>query len=118
MLSEYDKICAAREVRELILASGQVAVQQRMVEGERLYGSDVAVYSDLGEIALEFIETTPADLESEIDAAACVLPETDIRTEDHLQISGESFRVQTVREERFFGVVTHQTLKLVKLHGR
>ena len=117
LLSDPEKIRAAEDVKELILASGQEAVLLRAVPGERLYGSDDASFAEVGTFPLEFVETPPEDLNNKIDAVACVLPDVDIRPEDHLRADNEEFRVQTVEEERLFGVVTHKVLKLVRLHG-
>ena len=128
LLTDNEKIQAAEDVRDLILASGQEAILLRSQPGGRLYGSDDATYTEAGSFPLEFVETPPEDLNNKIDAVACVLPDVDIRPEDHLRApacrdvrgagrdDGE-FRVQTVEEERLFGVVTHKVLKLVRLHG-
>ena len=117
LLTDNEKIQAAEDVRDLILASGQEAVLLRSQPGERLYGSDDATYKEAGSYPLEFVETPPEDLNNKIDAVACVLPDVDIRPEDHLRADNGEFRVQTVEEERLFGVVTHKVLKLVCLHG-
>ena len=90
----------------------------RAVPGERLYGSDDLSYEAIRTFLLEFIETPPEDLAQKIDASACVLPELDIRAEDRISVGDDKFRVQAVQPERCFGVVTHQVIKLVRLHGR
>jgi hypothetical protein len=64
------------------------------------------------------VPTPPADLAGKIDATASVLPDADIRAEDRLEINGVMFRIQTVTPESLFGIVTHQRLELVRLHGR
>jgi hypothetical protein len=40
-----------------------------------------------------------------------------VRPEDRVKSGADVFRVQTVVEERLFGVVTHKVLKLVRQHG-
>ena len=117
LLNDREKALAATDVRELILASGQEADLFRSEPGERLYGSDDASYTKVGSFALELVETPPEDLRDKIDALACVLPELEVRPEDRVLHSDVTFRVQTVEEERLFGVVTHKVLKLVRLHG-
>ena len=117
LLTQGEKALAAGDVRDLILASGQEADLLRIEPGERLYGSDDASYAKVGSFRLEFVEIPPEDLSHKIDAVACVLPEVDVRPEDHVQESEITFRVQTVEDERLFGVLTHKVLKLVRLHG-
>lgn len=117
LLTDREKSATKQDVRDLILASGQEAVLLRSEPGERLYGSDDADYAEVGSFPLEFVETPPEDLNHKIDAMACVLPDADVRPEDHVHDNGRRFRVQTVEEERLFGVVTHKVLKLVRLHG-
>jgi len=117
LLSDPEKIRAADDVKELILASGQEAMLLRAVPGERLYGSDDAAFEEVGTFPLEFVETPPEDLNNKIDAVACVLPVQDVRPEDRVRTGADAFRVQTVEEERLFGVITHKVLKLVRLHG-
>ena len=117
LLSDPEKTRAADDVKELILASGQEAMLLRAVSGERLYGSDDAAFEEIGTFSLEFVETPPEDLNNKIDAVACVLPVQDVRPEDRVQTGGDAFRIQTVEEERLFGVITHKVLKLVRLHG-
>lgn len=117
LLTDPERNRAAEDVRALILSSGQEALLLRAVPGERLYGSDDASYAEVGTIPLEFVETPPEDLNNKIDAVACVLPDADVRPEDHVRADGGEFRLQTVEEERLFGVVTHKVLKLVRLHG-
>jgi hypothetical protein len=46
-----------------------------------------------------------------------VLPALDVRPEDRVRSGADVFRVQTVVEERLFGVATHKVLKLVRIHG-
>ena len=57
-------------------------------------------------------------LGGKIDALACVLPDADVRGEDRLASARETYRIQSVEEEHFFGTVTHKNLQLVKLNGR
>ena len=117
LLTDNEKVSAAEDVQDLILALGQEAVLLRSQPGERLYGSDDATYEEVGSFPLEFVETPPEDLNNKIDAVACVLPEMDIRPEDHIRSGADEYRVQTIEDERLFGVVTHKVLKLVRLHG-
>jgi hypothetical protein len=117
LLSDPEKDAAAGDVKELILACGQEAALMRAVPGERLYGSDDASFAEVDIFPLEFIETPPEDLANKIDATACVLPGLDVRAEDRVKSGADVFRVQTIVEERLFGVVTHKVLKLVRIHG-
>ena len=117
LLSDPEKASAVGDVKELILASSQEAALLRAVPGERLYGSDDASFTEVETFPLEFIETPPEDLANKIDATACVLPSLDVRAEDRVRSGTDVFRVQTVVEERLFGVVTHKVLKLVRQHG-
>jgi hypothetical protein len=117
LLNDRDKAAAAGGVREMIEASGQMAILLRRVESENLYGGDDAVYLRVEPqvpFPIEFIATPPEDLSNNIDATACVLPQLDIRAEDRLQVGASQYRVQTVVEQNLFGVVTHKVLKLVR----
>ena len=117
LLSTNDQAEAGANVRELILASGQTAVLLRAAEGERLYGTDDMPYAPVGDpFSLEFIPTPPEDLAQKIDATACVLAGSEVCAEDRLQVGAEVYRVQTVKEERLFGAVTHKAVKLVRHH--
>ena len=117
LLTQGEKSLAAGDVRDLILASDQEADLLRSEPGEQLYGSDDASYAKVGSFPLEFVEIPPEDLGQKIDAVACALPDVDVRPEDRVQENDVTFRVQTVEDERLFGVVTHKVLKLVRLHG-
>ena len=117
LLTDGEKALAAGDVRDLILASDQQVDLLRSEPGERLYGSDDASYAEVGSFRLEFVQIPPEDLNQKIDAVACVLPEVDIRPEDHVRGNEVTFRVQTVEVQRLFGVLTHKVLKLVRLHG-
>ncbi len=117
LLSPNEQAEAGADVRELILASAQTAVLLRATTGEQLYGTDDAPCAPVGEpFSLEFIPTPAEDLAQKIDATACVLPEADVHPEDRVQVGAEIYRVQTVKEERLFGVVTHKVIRLVKHH--
>ena len=118
LLTERERVQAVADVARLILASGQTAMVQRMVPGERLYGSDDATYSDIGEIPLELDETPPEELTGKIDAVADVLPDADVLGEDRLVTDSGTYKIQSVEPAHFFGAVTHKILQLVKLHGR
>ena len=118
LLSPNEKAEAGVDVRDLILASGQMAVLLRTSDGERLYGTDDVPYVPVGNpFPLEFVPTPAEDLAQKIDATACVLPDADVRPEDRIQVGAETYRVQTVTEERLFGVITHKVTKLVKHHA-
>jgi hypothetical protein len=120
LLSEKERAEAMADVAQLILSSGQTAMVQRIVPGERLYGSDDETYSDIAEIPLEMNETPPEELSDKIDAVASVLADADadVMGEDRLKADSETYRIQSVEEAHFFGTVTHKILQLVKLHGR
>ena len=118
LLSPIEQAEAGADVRALIVASGQTAILLRANTGEQLYGTDDVPHAPVGEpFPLEFIPTQAEDLAQKIDATACVLPDADIRPEDRLQVGAEIYRVQTVKEERLFGVVTHKVIRLVKHHA-
>ena len=117
LLTGAEKESSAAQIRELILASDQEAVVLRCVPGERLYGSDDQVYAEIGPIRLEMVRTPPEDLNKNIDATACVLPDADVHPTDRLRIGDTTYRLQTLEEENLFGVVTHKVLKLVAIHG-
>jgi hypothetical protein len=118
LLSEKERARAAADVAQLILSSGQTAMVQRIVPGERLYGSDDETYSDIAEIPLELNETPPEELSDKMDAVASVLPDADVSAENRLKSGSETYRIQSVEPAHFFGAVTHKILQLVKLHGR
>ena len=118
LLTERERSAAVADVARLILASGQTAVVQRIVPGERLYGSDDATYSDIGEIPLELDETPPEELSGKIDAIADVLPDADVLGEDRLVTDSGTYKILSIEPAHFFGAVTHKILNLVKLHER
>ena len=117
-MSEKERADAVADVAQLILSSGQTAMVQRIVPGERLYGSDDESYSDVAEIPLELNEAPPEELSDKIDAVASVLPNADVLGEDRLVSDSGTYRIQSVEDVHFFGVVTHKILQLVILHGR
>ncbi|HEY3415638.1 MAG TPA: hypothetical protein VGM23_02025 [Armatimonadota bacterium] len=117
-VSETERRQAVADVRAIILASGQHAVVMRAVPGEPLYGADDAEYATVGTIPVECVPTPPEELAQKIDGTANVLPEADVLGKDQLTIGSVPYRVQSVREERWFGVVTHKVVSLVQLHGR
>jgi hypothetical protein len=117
LLNDRERAEAVADVARLILSSGQTARILRVVPGERLYGTDDAEYTEISVIPLELNETPPEELSGKIDALACVLPDADVRGEDRLA-RRETYRIQSVEEEHFFGTVTHKNLQLVKLNGR
>lgn len=117
ILTDPEKASAAAEVRELIISSGQMAALLRKQVGENLYGSDEGEFPEVCTFQLELSETPPKDLAKQVDAAASVLPELDVRVEDRVRFQGRDFRVQTIAPQILFGVMTHKVLELVKLHG-
>jgi hypothetical protein len=118
LLTDRERAQAVADVARLILSSGKTALVQRIVPGERLYGSDDATYSDLAEIPLELNENPPEELPDRIDAMADVLPDADVLGEDRLVTDRGSYKIQSVEPAHFFDAVTHKILQLVKLHGR
>jgi hypothetical protein len=118
MLTEREKAEAAAEVQALILASGQTARLLRAQTGERLFGKDEVPFVEVCSFPLELVRTPPEDISRSIDAATSVLPDLDVHAEDRIEMGGTPYRIQTVEEQRLFGVLTHKTLKLVLLHGR
>ncbi len=118
LLTDQEKKQAVRDVRELIVSSRITATVLRAVPGENLYGSDDGKYGPVGSIPVEIVHTPPESLAGKIDATVSVLPEADVLPEDRLQIETTTYRIQTLEEEHFFGTITHQSIKLVKIHGR
>jgi hypothetical protein len=108
---------AITDVRRMILSSGQTARLLRPEAGDPLYGHDAAVFVETGSVPVELIRTPPPDLPGEIDATASVVPDAVVEAGYWLMAGGETFRIQTVVEERLFGVVTHKALRLVKIHA-
>ncbi len=117
LVTESERAQAVADVRAIILAAGQEALVTRPVPGERLYGADDAEYAPVGAIPVECVPTPPEELSQKIDGTAHVLPEADVQPQDRLAIAGMTYRVQAIREECWFGVATHKTLSLVRLHG-
>lgn len=117
ILSDAEKARSVADVQAIILASGEEASVWRAQPAEGLFGQEDEVFSEIGMIAVELNRTPPVDLPGEIDAIACVLPGADVRERDRLQCGNETYRVQTVVQERLFGIVTHCVLRLVKIHG-
>lgn len=115
-VSETEQRQAVADVRAIILASRQHAVVMREVPGERLFGSDDAAYATIGTIPVECVPTPPDELAQKIDGTANVLPEADVLAKDRLTVDNLPYRVQAVREERWFGVVTHKVVSLVRVH--
>ncbi|MFZ2630564.1 MAG: hypothetical protein WA081_18120 [Desulfosalsimonadaceae bacterium] len=108
LLNDRERAEAVADVARLILSSGQTARVLRVVPGERLYGTDDAEYAEISVIPLELNETPPEELSGKIDALACVLPNADVQGEDCLASDRETYRIQSVEEEHFFGTVTHK----------
>ena len=111
LLNDRERAEAVADVARLILSSGQTARVLRVV-------TDDAEYAEVSVIPLELNETPPEELSGKIDALAYVLPDADVRGEDRLAADRETYRIQSVEEEHFFGTVTHKNLQLVKLNGR
>lgn len=116
-VSEAEQRQAVMDVRAIILAAGEQSSVSRPLPGEHLYGTDAAEYSPVGVIPLECVPTPAEELAQKIDGTAHILPDADVQEQDRLLIAGVTYRVQAIRPERWFGVVTHQVLSLVRLHG-
>jgi hypothetical protein len=116
LVTDSERAQAMADVRAIILAAGQEALVSRPVAGERLFGTDAAEYAPVGTIPLECVPTPPEELSQKIDGTAHALPDADLRVQDRLTIDGVTYRVQAIRLERWFGVVTHQVLSLVRVH--
>ena len=117
LVTDQERQQAQADVRAIILTAGQEASVSRPVPGERLYGADEAEYAAVGVIPVECVPTPPEELAQKIDGTAHVLPDADVQPQDRLAIAGITYRVQAIREERWFGAVTHKVLSLVRLHG-
>lgn len=115
--SEAERRQAVADIRAIILDANQQAVVSRAVDGERLYGTDAADYAVIGTIPVECVPTPAEELPQKIDGTAHALPDADVLAQDRMTLGGTTYRVQAVREERWFGVVTHKVLSLVTLHG-
>lgn len=118
LLSEREKAEVVAEICRLILASGQTAQLLRLDPGENLFGHDEEKFVEVGSIPIELNATPPDDLPGNIDAVASVLPEAAVEAAQRLAVGEGIFRIQNVVEEHLFGVITHKTLRLVKIHGR
>lgn len=118
LLSDREQAEAVAEVRRMILASGQTAQLLRAEPGENLFGHDDEAFVEGETIPIELNATPPDDLPGNIDAVASVLSEAPVQVEQRLKVGEETFRIQNVVEEHLFGVITHKTLRLVKIHGR
>ena len=117
LVTDVERVQAVADVRAIIQAAGQEALVSRPVPGERLFGTDAAEYAEVGAIPLEWVPTPPEELSQKIDGTAHALPDADVQPQDRLALGGVIYRVQAIRPERWFGVVTHQVLSLVRLHG-
>lgn len=118
LMSTSELESATKDVQELIMASGISASILRPSNQNRLYGSDEGAFDPSGSLVLELKEEPKEDLSGKIDATASVLPDASIQAEDHLEIQGRRFRIQTIEPAYFFGTVTHLILNLVEIHGR
>ncbi|CAM2066722.1 hypothetical protein SCOR_15185 [Sulfidibacter corallicola] len=114
VLTEVEKASVARDVRDLIEGSGQRATLLR-VTGAKLYGSDDQATEPIGEIPIELVETPSVNLSDNVDATGHVLPEADVRPTDRIRLAGATYRVQTVKPQNLFGVITHQVVTLIHL---
>lgn len=116
LLTDSEKAQSAADVRDMILASGQQAALSRCDPSEKLFGHADETFVQIGTFPVELNRTPPVDLPGDIDAVASAFPEADVRTQDRLELDGQTYRVQTVVEEQLFGAVTHKALRLVKVH--
>jgi len=117
LLTRQEREQSAADVRQLITESEVRAAVFRVISGENLYGTDDKEYNSIGSIPVEISETPPGKLSENIDATVSVLPDADVNTEDRLQIENITYRIQTIENKRFFGIITHKYIKLVKIHG-
>ena len=118
ILSKYGRVQAASLVEKVVLSDGQEATLFRADPQKQLVGSVDASFSEIGKLPIELATTPSEEIKNSLDATACVLPGTDVRPEDRLQVNNDKYRVQTVKEERLFGIATHLVLALVKLDGQ
>lgn len=117
LLSESERTEVVANVRDLIIGAGQEGILLRAVPGERLYGGDDPPFEEIARFPGEFVLAPAKSLIQDVDGIASVLPGLDVRAQDRISHAGAEYRVQTVKEEWLFGVVTHQTLELVRIHG-
>ncbi|CAM2070227.1 hypothetical protein SCOR_32930 [Sulfidibacter corallicola] len=101
--------------RAMIEACDTRARVLRRGEGERLFGPDPDGWDEVGEEPIEIIRTPPIDVTNAIDAKASTFPDSVIQAGDRLEVSGQTYRVQTRVEKDLFGVVTHWELELVEI---
>ena len=119
LVTDSERAQAVADVRAIILAAGQDA--HVSPSGSRGNGSMARMRPSMRRsgvtIPVECVPTPPEELSQKIDGTAHALPDADIRVQDRLAMDGVSYRVQAIRPERWFGVVTHQVLSLVRVHG-
>lgn len=119
LLTQTEKSCAVAVCNDIIRSSGQTANVWRVnAMPENLFGHDDAARTKvLSNIPVEFIPASPEELQQKLDGLANVLPDTDVKTTDLLEIGPERYRVQTADRIVLFGAVTHIVLKLVRHAG-
>lgn len=123
-VTDQDRAQAVADVRDVITAFGTQAMVYRepatLPDSERLYGVDDEAFVPVGDdlISVEFVTDPPTDIAQKVDAYANVFPDADVLPEDRLEIegTGELYRVQAVKQENWFGAITHLHLSLVALH--
>ena len=118
LLNRQEQMDAVRDVRELIMAGGSTAKWLRPASGPRLYARDECPFTELGELIVELNEKPRTELNQKLDAIGSILPDVAIREEDVLEIGQRRFRIQAIKEERLFEIVTHLRVDLVRVHGR
>lgn len=117
MMTQAEKDQAIAEVVAMIRASGVTAVLQRPASQEdRFYEADENEFVDLETFPIDLTLIPPNELNHKIDARASVLPDLDIRPEDHIQMGTSYYRVLSVKPDVLFGALTHQTITLVNYY--
>ena len=118
LLNRQEQMEAVKATRELILAGGSEAKWLRPDSGQHIYGRDECPLVEIETLIVELNEKPRTELNQKIDATGSLLPDVAIQTEDVLEIGQHRFRVQGIKEERLFGVITHLQVDLVLIHGR
>jgi hypothetical protein len=114
-MSERLKRRMTGDVAWLIRQSDRSATLLRpQVAGEdSFYGAHEPVEDEIGTVPIEMKALSPRDLaEIGADAAASVLPDSDVREQDILEVDGVRYRVSEVKPQNCFGALTHLDLHL------
>ncbi len=114
-MSERLKRRMTGDVAWLIRRSGRSATILRpQVAGEdSFYGSHEPTEVEIGTVPIEMKMLSPRDLaEIGADAAASVLPDSDVREQDILEVDGVRYRICEIKPQNCFGAITHLDLHL------